>query len=188
MEETRRRKEESNRQLAEALVAAGYEVDYNAIRKAHQGVINRAHFAVALTEKGYTASVREAFATLLSPEAGFYKEPERLGAFDILDFIRSIGAVSVLAHPFLNLDEEGLRLFLPQAKQHGLCAMETLYSLFSEEESAKAKALCLEFGLLESGGSDYHGSNKPDLTLGKGKGNLAIPHAFCEALRKLATE
>ena len=78
--------------------------------------------------------------------------------------------------------------FLPIAQNHGLVGIETVYSLYSDSDSSFAKMMCNKFHLLESGGSDFHGSNKPDIALGKGKGNLEIPYIFYEALRKKATQ
>ena len=187
MESVQRRKDESNRALISALCAAGYALDYEAIRtKTPNGQFNRAHVALALTEQGYTASVKEAFETLLSEEQGFYRPPKRLGTFEVLGFIRSIRAVSVLAHPFLNLSEDALRRFLPKAKEYGLCGMETVYPLYDGATAETARSIAREFGLLESGGSDYHGEVKPDITLGTGKNNITVPYSFFEALRETA--
>ena len=75
--------------------------------------------------------------------------------------------------------------FLPRAKAAGLQGMETIYSLYDDETTRKAKEVCARFELCESGGSDFHGANKPDISLGKGKGNLVIPYEFYETLRSL---
>ena len=122
---------------------------------------------------------------MLAKAGGFYAEPPHLPVFEVLDFLRGIGAVSVLAHPFLSFgSEEELRAFLPEAKAHGLCAMETIYSKYSEETEEKARKISHEFGLLESGGSDFHGAAKPTVELGTGiGGNVAVPMELLEALR-----
>ena len=155
--------------------------------KTPRGNVNRVNFAHALLEKGYVSSVGEAFECLLAKDGGFYEEPPHLPVFEVLDFLSSIGAVSVLAHPFLSFkNEEEMRAFLPEAKKHGLCAMETVYSKYSEETTARAREIAREFGLLQSGGSDFHGAAKPDISLGTGKGNLAVPIELLEALAKEA--
>ena len=110
--------------------------------------------------------------------------PKRPDAQEIIAFIKSIGAVAVLAHPLLNLDEAGLRKFLPLAKRAGLDAMETEYAKYTPEETALAKQLAAEFGILESGGSDFHGETKPDILLGSGRGDLRISLKFLEDLKK----
>jgi predicted metal-dependent phosphoesterase TrpH len=103
--------------------------------------------------------------------------------FKTIEFIRSIGATPVLAHPFLDLTENELREFLPIAISHGLKGIETVYSTYSEEETLLAKQIAKEFNLKESGGSDFHGSRKIDISLATGRGNLVIPYDFCENLR-----
>lgn len=181
------RKEQSNIDLVHSLNKAGYKIDYDGIKKkSPRGNINRAHIAAELTEMGYTKSVDEAFGTLLSPKAGYYHEPERLNVWQILDFLGSIDAVPVLAHPFLNLTEEQLTEFLPRAKRAGLVGMECYYSLYDAETAEKSLQMAETFGLLPSGGSDFHGTNKPDIVLGRGKGNLAVPYEWATALKAYA--
>ena len=182
LDEFKHRKEASNQNLVAALEAAGYRANYGKFCDNH-GYVNRAHIAQALMEAGHVESVELAFKTLLKEGGGYYEPPKRLDAFEIIRFIKSMGAVAVLAHPLLNLDEAGLREFLPQAKEAGLDGMETEYTKYSEEKTALAKALAAEFHILESGGSDFHGDAKPDVSLGSGKGNLKISLTYLEKLK-----
>ena len=186
LEEAQREKERSSRNLVASLVAAGYNLDYDAICQKTSGQINRAHVAAALMEGGYVPSVQEAFKTLLGKQHGYYQPPKRIGAYDCIRFIKSIGAVAVLAHPFLDLDGDALRAFLPQAVEAGLDAMEVAYSKYSPETTAEAVAIAAEFGILPSGGSDYHGYNKPDIAMGTGRGDLRIPYSWLETMKKRA--
>lgn len=179
-----RRKDESNRLLIERLNEAGYALSYDEIRKkTPKGQVNRAHIASALTEKGYTPSVKVAFDTLLTPEAGFYLPPKRPSAWEVVEFIRSIGGAAVLAHPLITLCEADLRAFLAEATPHGLSGMETDYSDYDQQTTALAHSIIAEFGLLPSGGSDFHGSVKPAIAPGSGRGNLRVPYAYVEALK-----
>lgn len=187
LREIRRRKEESNRRLIAALNQAGYLLDYDEIlRSRTEGNVNRAVIASAMLEKGYIASRDEAFRGVLSSRKGLYRPPRRLCAFEAIAFLRSVGAVPVLAHPFLNLTENQLREFLPEAKQAGLAAMETRYAAFTPEQTALAEKIAREFSLKESGGSDFHGDVKPEIRLGIGKGDLAVPAAFADDLNPLS--
>lgn len=179
-----RRKDESNRLLIERLNEAGYALSYDEIKdRTPKGQVNRAHIAAALTEKGYTPSVKAAFDTLLTPEAGFYLPPPRPSALDIVDFIRSLGGAAVIAHPLVTLCEADLRAFLAEAKPRGLLGMETDYSDYDQQTTALAHSIAAEFGLLPSGGSDFHGTVKPSIALGSGRGNLRVPYAYVEALK-----
>ena len=180
-----RRKEESNIALIDALCRAGYQLDYDEIKESTaNGRVNRLHVAVALMQKGYVGTAKEAFKSLLSKSGGYYVAPERPTAQEIIDFISSIGAVSVLAHPFLNLDESELVEFLGITR--GLDGMECYYSTYDEETTRKALDITERFSLLPSGGSDFHGEAKPGTELGVGKGNLRIPYEWYLALKEKA--
>ncbi len=179
------RKTESNLALLSSLAREGYFIDYEKlVANTPDGYINRAHIASEMVRLGYAESVRDAFSRFLSESAGYYKPPRCNGTFETIEFIEKIGAVSILAHPLLQVSGEELRALLPKAIEHGLCAIETQYSLYSDEETAFSHSLACEFGLLESGGSDFHGANKPDHFLGVGLGNLSIPYEFFEKLRE----
>lgn len=179
------RKNASNRALIAALCQAGYELDYDEILGSHPGNVNRAVIASELLRKGYVGSVKEAVETLLSEKHGYYVPPERISSLEAIGFLRSIGAAPVLAHPFLSMSEGEIRAFLPEAKSYGLAAMETRYSTYSPETTENAIRIAREYGLLESGGSDFHGDNKPDIQLGIGRGELAVPYGFAEKLAAL---
>ena len=179
------RKEESNINLAKALNENGYKIDYAKMRKQAVGSINRVLFATELMKSGYIKSVKEGLDTILSAKHGFYVPPKRLDVNEVLSFIKSINAVSVLAHPLLNLTREELTDFLALAKTEGLNAIETEYSKYSLESREFSKELCVKFGLFESGGSDFHGENKPDIQIGIGKGDLQVPYEFLEKLKNL---
>ena len=186
MEDWKKKKEQSNIDLVAALNRGGYDISYAEIRERGNGYINRAHIAAELTKKGYTESAQDAFKKLLNPSKGFYQPPEKLLAYDIIRFIKSIGAAAVLAHPFLNLDEAGLRAFLPEAIDCGLDGMEVMYPKYKPEETLLAHIIAEEFGILKSGGSDFHGDNKPDIAMGSGRGTLAVPTEYMLKLRQRA--
>ena len=185
--QTQVEKERSNLDLVANLAKDGYVIDYPALRaQAGDGFINRANIASALVEKGYVPSVKDAFSQLLSPKGKYYTPPKRMDTFEVIDFIKSIGAVAILAHPFLNLKEEAqLRAFLDEAVKHGLDAMETIYTAYSPETTVLAKQIAAEYSLLESGGSDFHGAAKPATALGTGKGNLKVPTEILHKLQAL---
>lgn len=181
-------KRKSNIELVEALNKAGYAISYEKIKASMPaGEPNRALIARELVRCGYVSSNQEAFATLLSSKHGYYHPPKRIDVFELISFVRSAGAVAVWAHPFLHLkQEEQIRQFLPRAVAAGLQGMEVRYSLYTPEQTRLAEALAKEYGLLPSGGSDFHGENKPLIHLGTGNGDLKVPLEFCEAMKKLA--
>lgn len=183
--DVQKRKDQSNADLAAALNAAGYAIDYEKMKSSTpDGQINRAHFAAELTRLGYTESMKAAFDRLLKPERGYYHPPKRMSSFEAIDFIKSLGAVAVWAHPYLTLAAEQVPVFLEEAVRHGLDGMETVYVTYDEETTALAKQTAAQFGLLESGGSDFHGGNKPDIRLGEGRGSLVVPMELLKSLEQ----
>ena len=186
-------KEISNMELVERLNQAGYLIDYAKVKGRNpNGNANRAHMAAELLEQGYVASIREAFDTMLSDYGGFYVPPSRLQLMDVIKELRHIGVIPVLAHPLQELTELELRELLPNAIAAGLAGIETMHSSYTPEVIRLAEKLALEFKLLSSGGSDFHGSVKPDISLGTGKGWLCVPvskYLDLQALqRKLITD
>lgn len=182
------RKEESNRLLALKLSENGYKVNYEEILAKTTGFPNRVHFAKELIEKGYIKTIEEGFETILSEEQGYYVPPKRLTVFETLEFINSIKGVSVLAHPLLNLTKEELVDFLPGAIKCGLDAIEVRYSKYDDEKQNFSEKIVEDFNLLPSGGSDFHGENKPDIFIGSGCGNLQIPYDYLLKLEERKTE
>jgi hypothetical protein len=169
--------------MVNALCERGYEVSYDELAASVQGgVFNRAHVAMLLAERGYVGSKDEAFATLLKKGGEIYKEPKRLSVYDAIAFVKRIGATAVLAHPLLTLDEERLRLILPRLCNAGLDAMEVYYSTYDEKTELLCKRIAKEHGLLECGGSDFHGERKADTALGSGRGSLSVKTDIIEPL------
>ena len=172
-------KEISNMELVERLNQAGYLIDYAKVKGRNpNGNANRAHVAAELLEQGYVTSIREAFDTILSDNGGFYVPPSRLQLIDVIKELRRIGVLPVLAHPLQELSEQELRELLPHAIEVGLAGMETMHSSYTPERITLAEKIAAEFSLLPSGGSDFHGGVKPDISLGSGKGWLCIPSKF----------
>jgi len=176
-------KEISNMEMVERLNGAGYQIDYLSVKKRNaSGNANRAHVAAELMDKGYVSSIREAFETLLGEQHGFYVPPVRLKTVDAIRFLRKIHAVPVLAHPLQELEPLALRQMLPEAIEAGLMGIETMHASYDAATIATATQIAEAYHLLPSGGSDFHGSNKPDISLGIGKGNLCIPLSFYQNL------
>ncbi len=178
VEELMRRMKEnkiiSNKNLIGRLAADGYDISYEDVEKTVNGYMNRAHIATHLVCKGYFENRQEAFDKILQPYGKYYIPPKTISAFEGIEFLNSLGAVSVLAHPYLSLDEGEMDEFLARAVASGLDAMETIYTTYDEQTTIKAIAMAEKYGLLQSGGSDFHGENKPDTKLGVGYGNIGF--------------
>ncbi|MBQ7387070.1 MAG: PHP domain-containing protein [Clostridia bacterium] len=180
----RRRKEAANRTLIEKLRARGIDITYEDASRGARGQLNRAHIAYEMYRKGYAESVADAFARYLDPALKIYEPPLKLDVFETIKFIRKIGAVPVLAHPFYSLGTvENIERFLSMAAPTGLIGIESMYSTHDETMTEAVRALARKYSLIESGGSDFHGEKRPSVSLGTGLGNLRIPASAARALR-----
>ena len=177
------RKQKSNIELAQRLNCAGININYSEIADKADGLyINRVDFAKAMVKLGYVESIDEAFEKYLDKKE-FKVDTEKLSAFEVISFLKSVEALPIIAHPFLNLTYDELLLFLPAAKKYGLAGMETNYSTYNNDQTTLAIELAERFDLLKSGGSDYHGSNKNEIFLCIGRGNLAVPADYFEKMK-----
>lgn len=176
-------KEISNIETIERLNEAGYDISYSNVRKKNpNGNVNRAHIAAELLKKGYVKSVAQAFSTILADGAGFYVPPTRLQLIDAIKFLKDIDALAVLAHPLKDIDEVQLRKIIPVAIEAGLVGIETHHSSYDDKTIKVSEKIADDFNIFKSGGSDFHGQNKPDINLGIGKGKLCVPIEFYNKL------
>ena len=180
-----RDRDERNRKMARHMAADGLPVDYEQMRQRFGAAIGRPHFAELLVELGLARDVKDAFARYVEKGQKYYEPRHFLSLERSLWIIRRSGGVPVLAHPFqYRLDDAGLRELIEHAMQYGLEGMECRYSGYTEEQTAYLLALAREYGLLPTGGSDYHGAVKPHIALGSGTGDLAVPYAWLEGIKE----
>ena len=178
----REKKKRATAELVDRLISAGYKIDKERLYSGARDLINRAHIAMELVKCGYVNSREEAFDSILASGGEFYSPPKYIEITDCIDFILSIGLIPVLAHPLFNIDGDTLRELLTEIVPRGLVGMETIYSEYTDDEASLADSLAREFGIVGSGGSDFHGANKPDIKLGTGRGNLVIPLSIVNQL------
>ncbi len=150
-------------------------------------ILTRPHFALAMQKKGYVKDVYEAFKKYLGYSGVAYIEKERLTQREAIEILRETNAVTAFAHPYLTPcpDEDSRKQLIKNMTDYGLQAIETFYSTNSPKQTKQTKRYAKDFGLVCTGGSDYHGRVKPDIKLGTGKGKLQIPYSVLEELRAL---
>ena len=175
-----------NEKMIYALNQLGFDISYEQIKQNAGGnIITRAHFANVLVEKNIVKNTKDAFDKYLSTDKPAYVQRQALSPALCIQTIQKSGGVAVLAHPTLyHMDYNEIELLSQELKSYGLNAIETQYSSYSSEQSKKITALADKIGLLYSGGSDFHGKNKPNIDIGVGKNNLHIPYSYWEALKK----
>lgn len=151
--------------------------------EANGGVIGRPHIAAILLRKGYVSSIKNAFDKYLAPGGAAYFDKERISPKQAIDMVRQSGGLPVLAHPSQLRTENDAQLdrTIKDLADLGLAGLEVIHSDNNEAMVAKYTALADKYGLLKTGGSDFHGTNKKDIQLGTANGQK-VPRAFFDAL------
>jgi len=179
-----------NLELIQKLQGFGFEITLPEVSKLGGKLTGRPHFAEFLLRKGYVKNRQEAFDLYLADTAQAAVEREEPGLMEGIAMLRKSGGFAVLAHPVrLPLDDQpdALRALLEALRNAGLAGLEVWHSEHSAAQQVLYGDLARSFGLEATGGSDFHGSNKPSITLGTGlNGNLDIPKAKLDALRAAA--
>ncbi len=171
--------------MLEKLHALGFALTLDDLSQGvPNAIITRAHFARALREKGYVASNNEAFALYIGDGCPAYVPKASLDFTTCIDLIHASGGKAVLAHPGIYKFATGnIKELIRTLKAHGLDGVEVIYPKHSPETIAMLMRFCKEENLAITGGSDFHGANKPDIAIGKGLGTTEVPLERIEALR-----
>ncbi len=165
---------------------AGMDITYEKLCEAFpNSVITRAHYAKYMLEHGYIKSMKEAFERYIGDRCPYYIPREKVTPAQAIQLILAAGGIPVLAHPTLyHMSYTRLSNLLSELKGIGLVALEGIYSTYSAAEEREMRSLAKEHGLEISGGSDFHGSNKPGLDLAVGYGKLYVPYDVLTNLLK----
>ena len=182
-----RDRDERNRKMAGLMAADGLPVSYEEMHRRFGAVIGRPHFAEVLVELGLAKDVRDAFDRYVEKGQKYYLPRNFLSIERSVEIIREAGGIPVLAHPFqYKLEEAGLRELIEHCMESGLKGIECRYSGYSTEQSKYLSRLAEEYGLIKTGGSDFHGENKKHISIGTGTGALEVPYQYLEKLREAA--
>lgn len=175
-----------NEEMLHRINEKGYPLSQEEVDRYSKGsVITRSHFANLLVQKRYFTSTDEVFSTLLGNNKPCYVKREKVSSEYGIDFIRKNGGIPIFAHPILcNLDSNGLYGLIDRLKSYGLLGIETYYTLYSKQQQEAMQHIAKRFSLLESGGSDFHGSNKPGNDLACGYGKLEVPDSLLLPLKQ----
>jgi predicted metal-dependent phosphoesterase TrpH len=178
-------REMRNLEILKKLNKLGYVLLWSDVEKqAGCDVIGRPHFAEALVERGHVKSRKAAFDLLLAKGRPAYADRDRYTASECIDLIHRAGGVSVLAHPAtICMPDDELKGLVKGMKEQGLGGIEVYYAEHKPENIRKFSSWAEEFDLICTGGTDYHGDNSPDLTLGTGFGQLRVPDIALDQLK-----
>lgn len=182
----RTRRERRNVRMAERLAATGRTIDLEEVREAAPGgLVTRTHFAQVLVRRGHARSPREAFHRFLAEGAPAHVPMEELTPREAATWIREAGGVPAIAHP--GRFAAGAFVWdraLADLRDQGLEGLEAYYGEHSRVQEASFLDLARRLDMVPCGGSDYHGSAKPGLQLGRGWGSLHVPDGVLAELER----
>ena len=178
-------RKQRNLRMIEKMQAAGVDITMEKVRDLEgAAVITRANLARYLVHVGYAVAIKEVFDKYQSPGLPFYVPKTGVTPEDAVRAIRDGGGTAIVAHPLLyDFTPAQLDTCIELLKNYGLQGIETYYSTYSPADERNMKRLADRHGLLWSGGSDFHGSVKPHIQIGKGMGHLVIPYDILDKLR-----
>jgi len=166
-------------EMVAELAKAGHSVEFeDVLGHAAGGAVGRVHVARALVEAGSVSTIEQAFAELIGREGPFYVHKAFFSAQEALALIHGAGGVAVLAHPGVSGESALVRLV-----ELGLDGIEAFHAEHTPAQRAHFASMAKRFGLITTGGSDFHGPSMRSADLGAG----ACPPRAVEALRERAT-
>lgn len=173
-----------NRRLAARLQSLGVNIHLEEVEALGRSLAGRPHFARLMVQKGYVASMPEAFDRYLDESAPGYVEREEPSLEEGIRRVNEAGGLSSLAHPIRlgKRDAEEEEKLIAHIAVLGLSAIEAFHSDHSPADAQRYVRIAKKYGLRITGGSDFHGDNKPNIRLGAGPGHLNISKTVLEAL------
>lgn len=182
----RRMRDERNETILDNLAEDGILLTEEELRAGDPDtVITRAHFARLLMEKGYVRDRKEAFAGYLAYGGKYVPTKDELTPERVMQMFYDGRIWPSLAHPVqYHLDEDSLVQLIAELKAMGLRGIEVWHSSQSWQDTARLQTIARLSGLIPTGGSDFHGSSKPDVEIGTGRGNLKIQERVLDAIKE----
>ncbi len=189
MEISRECRDSRNSKIIALLQKKGFDISEEDLPKPEDGSsIGRPHIARAMMKKGYVDTVGEAFDKYIGAGRDCYVDREDPDPEEAVDLIIQAGGVPVMAHPMLytKLSQETLEELIRLLIGHGLAGIETYYSYKNQsvEKQLYVAGLAEKYHLFSTGGSDFHGIPKPQISLFTGYGELAVPAYVPDHLQK----
>jgi len=174
-----------NQKMCKNLQDAGIDISYEALlAEFPNATITRAHYARFLLDHGYVKSLPEAFDCYVGDHCPYFVPREKVTPAQAVKLILEANGIPILAHPTLyHMSDRRLEKLVAELKEAGLMGIEAIYSTYTAGEERQMRDLAKRYNLLISGGSDFHGSNKPKLDLAVGYGKLHIPASLLDDMK-----
>ena len=180
-------REERNPQIVKKLNLLGLQLSYDEVKKvAGEGAVGRPHFAQVLVKRGYVKNEDQAFKKYLQRGASAYVDKKRLSPQEGIHLIKDAGGIAVLAHPFTTdgIIHKEMEQCICHLRQLGIEGIEALYPLHTAQQTLQLQDLAKKHKLLVTGGTDFHGKQKPQILLGRGFGNMRVPYHLVIEMKK----
>lgn len=176
-----------NEKIVAALQNEGFSITMEALLAENpDSVITRANIARFLYQHGQIKSVQEAFEKYIGDGCKCYVGRFKVSPMEAVELIHEAGGVAILAHPLLyHLKAHALQQLIDALKEVRLDGIEAIYSTYSIADEQYVKELARKNHLLISGGSDFHGANKPFIQIGTGRGQLYVPYSVLDDIKKV---
>lgn len=182
LQSLRNAREHRGQRMVEQLNEAGIHITWERVREIAQGSVGRPHVARALLEAGYVQSIPEAFEKYIGNGQVGYVPRYKLAPIDAVRLIASANGLPVVAHPYDHPGVTRLQEWLPDLCKAGLVGLETYYGYYSTEQETILLQLAKIYGLIPTGGSDFHGPGIHPTPLG----GRYVPYEAVERLKAAA--
>ena len=181
------RRNDRNGRIIDRLNSLGFNVTMDDVMAEAPGgtSVGRPHIANALVRRGYAKNLKQAFDKFLAPGGCAFIAKDVMDPIMAVRLMSRIGCSVVVAHPMLKPTPPGwIDDFIRKLVPHGLCGIEAWHSEHTEADSRACIAIARRNRICVSGGSDYHGKNKPRISLGTGYGSLFVTWDAYQLLRQ----
>ena len=187
LEEIQEARRQRNPMIIEKLRALGIDITLEEVERESGGdQVGRPHFAKVLIQKGRVKNFEEAFDLYLAKGCPAYVDKRKFTSRDSIQMIEEAGGIASLAHPkTLKLENKEFEEKLDELKSEGLKGLEVYSSCQSRDEAARFKKTADRLGLFVTGGSDFHGANRPQVQLGWMGDGASIPYDMIDGMKKL---
>lgn len=179
-----------NLKMIEKLQEEGFRITAEDLYRLNPDtVVARPHIARYLVDSGQVKDLKTVFDKYIGDGCKCYVDRYKITPMQAVALIHQAGGLAILAHPCLyKMKRAELTAMIEELVAAGLNGIEVVYSCNQGSDEKDFRAMAEKYHLLLSGGSDFHGANKPYIHLGTGKGTMSVPHEFLEAMRTSFTK
>jgi len=186
LDEQRAARDRRNPLILEKLKALGFELTADEVAlRAGGEVVGRPHIAQAMVARGYCCNVKEAFDRFLSDRGPAFVEKECVSPARAIQMIHDAGGLAVIAHPkWLHCsDEDALDAAIYGLRELGVDGIECMHSDHDQADERRFEKMARRYGMLITGGTDWHGHKRGDVQLGRGRGRMRIPYELLARMK-----